>query len=206
MDRYVEQIGNTILVRDLSTNEIQETIGAQFFSFEFNAGTIQLVDSSKANLVYTIPLSELYKPDGSPLATEEDALNWVSTFFNAIGGVKNVTGNSVDNTDPFNPVVNPYPFTEEETLVSGSADPDSWVSRDLGPAYANKELRIIIATDRNNLYRAGVRAKGSPFNLITFAGRGSHYTTVVTDGAGAFQLFGDSEDLTYTITGTRPLI
>jgi len=207
MDQIVKQTGSTILVVDFNDpTNILETIGAQFFSFEFNAGTVQLVDSSKAREVYTINLAELYDDQGDPVNTEELALVYLSSFFNSIGGVKTVTGPGVDNTDPFNPVVNPYPFQEEQTLISGSADPDSWVSRDLGPGYANKELRIIIATSRNNLYRGGVRAKGSTLNLITDIGRGSHYTTVATDGAGAFQLFGDSEDLTYTITGTRPLI
>ena len=109
MNIQVKQQGNTVLIKNLSTQEIIKPIGIQFFSYEFNQDTVQLVDSSKLREIFTVNLSQLYDDLSNPLNTEALVIAYLSTFTPIAppgGGVSSVTGPAVDNTDPANPVVN----------------------------------------------------------------------------------------------------
>jgi len=84
MDEKIEQIGNSIVVRNKATGEILETIGAQFFSYEFNADTVQLVDSSRSSEIRTVQLAKLYDGNDVALDTQDKVVNELSNFNTSI--------------------------------------------------------------------------------------------------------------------------
>ena len=86
MDQIIRQQGNTVIIENKDTGEILATIGIQFFSIEFYKTTIQIVDSSKVNDVYTIQLADLYDEALNPLNTQALALASITNFLPPGGG------------------------------------------------------------------------------------------------------------------------
>jgi len=81
MDQIIRQQGNTVIIENKDTGEILATVGVQFFSFEFYKDTIQIVDSSKVNDVYSIKLTDLYDEALNNLNTQALALAIVTNFY-----------------------------------------------------------------------------------------------------------------------------
>ena len=81
MDQIIRQQGNTVIIENKDTGEILATVGVQFLSFEFYKDTIQIVDSSRVNDVYSIKLTDLYDEALNNLNTQALALAVVTNFY-----------------------------------------------------------------------------------------------------------------------------
>ena len=183
MDQQIKQQGNTILIVDFNTQEILKPIGAQFFSFEFNADTVQFVDSSHIREVTTINLSELYDGQGALLSTEALALAYLSSFQlgPAPGGaVDSVTGDGVDNTDPNNPVIT-YPTPTNIGLgnVDNTSDANKPVSTATQMAIDSAVVGLFDDKGNYNALTNTPDLDASPSGIL----KGDVYTTNV---AGTF--------------------
>ncbi|MHC4648302.1 MAG: hypothetical protein ACYTBJ_22820 [Planctomycetota bacterium] len=92
---YVQ--GNAVVIEDLSGN--RDYIGLNFFSYEIEAGLVQLLDSSLEKTVLSIAPVDFTDQAGLPVGDENDIGTYLSTFTAPAGTVTLDPGAQVELVD-----------------------------------------------------------------------------------------------------------
>lgn len=212
MDKKIYVSGNIFYVVDPTDGRVvgQDSATDVKITKELETGSTRYTIFSPRIEAFTIDFANIKDING---AAYSDGPTWenyyeTNTGFKqppgSSGGVQSVTGGAVDNTDPYNPVVNMVPFTEESTIISGSSS-GTWVTRSLGGSYANKEIEMIVYRSEGTEITVGVREAGSTVPKFFPLGRGATRYEVKADGSGDIEILSTSNQATFEVTGTRPL-
>ncbi len=159
MNKLVKLQGNTVLIVDQASGDIDETISLQFFSYEFGLEIVHFIDSNKTQTVYTIALDSLLDDVGGALDTYQLALDYLSTFAMPGGSVTLAPGSEVQIVDDVN---NPI------ATGNGTSDATAKGLIIMGEDQAGNLVRIRTTTDGRLISSASVTNPPSttPVNKI----------------------------------------
>lgn len=120
--------------------------------------------------------------------------------------ILSASGQVVDNTDPNNPIFNENTYTEESTIIAGSAT-GLWVVRSLGLAYANHDVEMkVYKSANNNIAQFGVRELGSTVPKFFPIRRQTTHMEVRADSNGDIEIQGDDAAIIFEVTGKKPIV